>query len=330
MPGGYAEGWRPRVGIALQPSTTGIAATRKMLWREFNMEATKSSQPEAFDNGTPDNVLAHSQGAIEASGGFNFPLSADEIDEALALVVQGGVTPTTPTSGVYNRVYVPGATEQITIEQDDGARYWQGLGFTGDTIRIAGGVNTRNVVTVGLFGNDVVDLGSSALDSLTDRTPELIQGWETRFFADALGDTPGTTEMAGKVATWEINVNRNRSRLYGANNSQAAVGTPSGTLEVSGNFRMLAFGTPAKTMYDAWRANTLRLLRFHFGGNKTITSTYKKEVIVDIPCALTAVPRGNMDQNVRVYDFNWTYVRDPALGAGVKFTTQNARATLFA
>lgn len=308
---------------------TPVAATRKLYWREPVLTRERAPRWHRFATGTRDNVRASSNGPVIVGGSGSLPLSASEIIELLLLGVQGGVTPTQPDSvgapNVRLWTFKPGNTlESATVEWDDGARAWREAGVRVNSLTFEGNVREESKVNFELFGTVMAQ--NALTGALADRTPDFIEGWETKVYIDALGATPGTTVQAGSLINWSVKLNNNLGRKYFADNSNAAGGVTIGALGVEASFTFEASEPEALTEFNNWDAATKRLIRLEFGQNETIQTTFKKFVTLDLPGAWSAVDLGQTDEGTRVYSFSYGYVYDTVLAAGLQIRAQNNRA----
>lgn len=254
-------------GLESTPGTA-VAATRKMYLREPSLSRERAPRVHRFATGTRDNVRAYTNGPITASGSFSMPLSAAEILETLAITVQGGVSPTTPSGATNARLFTfkpTGSISSMTMEWDDGARVWEGVGMRGNSMTIAGSAMEENTVTVDLFGTDVTT-GGSLTGALTERTPTFFEGWQTRMYIDAFAGTPGTTPIPGLLRNWSVQVNNNLGRVYTADNTLAANRITSGELDITATLTFDAYASQTATEFANWDATTLRMLRLEFLG----------------------------------------------------------------
>jgi hypothetical protein len=246
-----------------------------------------------FMTGTRDNVRSISLGSEEVSGGGEFPLSADEIIEPLLIGVNGGVTPTTPTGATNGRLWTfkPGTTlDSMTMEWFDGVRTWQGAGVQVNSLTIAGNVRSRNTVTMDLFAQRLVSTGGLS-GSPTDRTPSVIQGFETRAYVDAAGVPPGSSLIPGQLVNWSVALNNQLGREYTADNTRNANNINIGALQIEGaTFLMRGIPASVATEFANWRAGTLRTIRLEFGNNDAITGETPVNEVQTV--TLTGTPAG--------------------------------------
>jgi hypothetical protein len=321
------ELWRStfQIGKETTPGTT-VAATRRMYFEpDSKLSRERAARPHRFATGTRDNVRAFTLGPTTVGGSLKLPLSASEIIELLLMGVKGGVTPTgagTPKLWTFT----PGTSlDPATIEWNDGARVWEAGGCYVNKLKIAGNVKEETSVEAELFG---INLASSALTgSLTERTPDFIEGWETRLFVDDLGDTPGTTQVTGTLLNWEVEIDNQLGRKYFAANTLNVGAITSGELGIKAKLTFEASAAAAATEFSNWDGATERLVRLDFGNNEVIDGSDLKFVTVDVPGAWDAFDLGGSDEGTRTYELGLQYVYDPTNAFGLQIRAQNARAT---
>lgn len=321
------ELWRSyfQIGKETTPGA-GVAATRKMYFDKDNSSFTKEQAPRPYkiSTGTRDNVRAFTLGNAVVGGSVAMPLSASEIIELLLMTVKGGVTPTgAGTAKLWT--FIPGETlEPATVEWLDGARPWEVNGVYGNTLKIEGSVEGEATVTSDLFGLSLA--ATTMTPALTDRTPDFIEGWETSIYIDALGGTPGSTQVSNTIINWSIELGNGLERKYFAQNTKDAGAITIGELEIKAKLLLEAAASPALTEFDNWNAATERLVRFEFGENEVIDGSDKKFITVDMPGAWDAVSLGSTDKNTRAYELSLQYVYDLTNAYGLQIRAQNARS----
>lgn len=251
---------------------TPVAATRIAYFNaDGTLSRTRDSRPHRFAVGRRDNVLAHTLGPVQAGGSVGLPVSGSEMAELLAIGVRGSVSPTTPTGATTGRrrVYKPGDLDSATCEWDDGARTWQAAGVRADQIQIQGAANDTNMLTATLFAT-ALELGSLT-GALSSRVPSFMEGFQTLFFLDAFGASPGTTQIPGVLRNWQVQLSNNLARIYTADNRNAARRVVSGQLDVTAQFTFDAYPSQAASEFANWDAGTKRTARLAFlGPNGTI------------------------------------------------------------
>lgn len=327
--------WKGKVQIGKEAVPgTSVAATRILYSQNPTLTRTRKSNPKTFMTGTRDNVRAHRLGPVEAGGTLMMDMDSAEILELLLLGVKGGVTPTTPSGGTTSKLwtFVPsgaGTLDSATIEWFDGANAWQGKGMRVDELKIAGSVTGDNTVTGTLFGTDVVTLGSLT-GSLTERTPDYFEGWETKLYIDDFGSTPGTTNIAGTLIDWSIDLKNNLARKYTADNTLSANSVNSGTIDITAQFKFEAVAADAVTEFTNWDGQVDRVVRLEFGQNKVLEAALKSFVTIDIPGAWSTVDLTQSDAGTRVFQFGLQYVYEPTvIAGGLQIQCQNLRTTAY-
>lgn len=324
------EIWREQVQWGVEVTAgTAVAATRIMYFEQFRLAPALDPRVHEFDTGTRDAVRSVTKGPLTLAGSGSQPLSADEIIEPLLITVKGAVTPTTPSAGVYLWTFTPTSAlpDAATMEWDNGAQAVRGAGMRGNSLTISGSVNAPNMVNLDLFG---IAFDVNALTgSLAARTPTILEGWETALYLESgLGGTPGTTLISNTLINWNIPFSNNLARKFYANNQNRTSAVTIGRMGLSGSVTFEAAASQSATEMTNWLANssTPRLLRFEFGQNTTIASTYKKFVKVDVPCYITTIDLGGNDNGTRTYAMNFQYVYDSTNAFGVRFQVQNGRS----
>lgn len=324
------ELWRStfQFGKETTPGTP-VAATRKMYFMTDGSRLSREREPRAhrFATTTRDNVRAFTLGSTVVGGTLELPLSASEVIELLLTTIKGGVTPTgAGTAKLWT--FTPGTSlDAATIEWHDGARAWQASGCYGNKLTIAGSVEAENKVTCEIFGLAMVL--NALTGSLTERTPDFIEGWETKLFVDAFGGTPGSTQVTGTLINWNVEISNQLERKYFAANTLNAGAIPIGELDVKAKLTFEAAASAAATEFSNWDGATKRLVRLFFGDNEVIESTDKKFVTVDIPGAWEAFDLGGSDKGTRTYELSLQYVYDVTNAFGLQIRAQNARTAAF-
>jgi hypothetical protein len=193
------EIWRSVFAMGLE-STEGVAvaATRKMYFMpDGALSITRDPRVHRYATGTRDNVRAYTNGPIQAAGSVSIAASADESLELFNIGLSASPVITTPSGATNTRLhtYKPSDLASATVEWNDGKRVWQGAGYRADTLTIAGADNGDFTIAADLFGTNVAS--GTATTGLTDRTPHIIEGWQSRIYVDAFTGTPGTTVVTG-------------------------------------------------------------------------------------------------------------------------------------
>ncbi len=306
---------------------TGVAATRRLyLDPDGKLTGERDIRIHKFQTGTPDNVRAATLGAQKAAGTISLPLSASELIEWLLITMKGNVSPSTP-GGTTPRLwtFVPSTTlDSATVEWHDGACAWEANGVYGSSLKIAGAVDGENKVSLDLFATQLVTTTMTA--ALTERVPDFIEGWESKLYIDNLGATPGTTNVAGTLLSWDYEFKRAMDRKYTADNTTAANKVSQGEIDITCKLVFEAAAAQAATEFTNWGAGTKRLVRLEFGQNEVIETTYKKFVTVDIPGVWTAIDLGGSGGGTRQYELTLQYIYDPTNAFSTQIRCQNARS----
>lgn len=247
---------------------SAVAATRIVYYNpDGTLSRTRAPRPHPFAVGRRDNTLAYTSGPIMAAGSVGLPVSAEEALELFLIGLQGGVTPTTPTGAVAGRqwVFKPSASlDSATLEWDDGARGWKGLGTRVDQLTIAGAVADTNMITASLFSTDVQQ--GSLTGSLSQRVPTFLEGWQTRLYMDPFGSAAGTTPIPSLMRNWSVQLQNGLGRVYTADNTLATNRIVTGQLGVTAKLTFDANPSQALTEFNNWDATIKRTVRLEFVG----------------------------------------------------------------
>lgn len=325
--------WQEKVQVGKETVLgTGVPATRIAYYETVSTTKSRANRTHRFKTGTRDNQRAVTQGPTEAGGQVKLPIHPDELLELLLVTVQGGVAPTVPGGGTLTKrwTFKPSATlDSMTLERNDGSKVSRLLGVRGAAMSIDGSVDGDSTATFDLYATDRDDTFGSLTGSLTERNPPFLEGWQTNFYVDALGATPGTTKITDLLVDWSIKLNNNMSRVYAAGNTQAALGTIAGEMDLTLDNTFLAESSAAATFLTNWLAGTPKLLRYEFISPTLIETTFYKKVTIDIP-GYWADPDFNKEsQNVRAYGAPMDYIYDSTLGAGIVIACDGVKATAF-
>lgn len=328
------ELWRAVAAIGKQTDpNVAVPATRRLYVRNPMLTKEADSRPHPFATGTRDNVRAHTKGPFRAGGSCELPASANELVEPLLMTVNGGVTPTQPdvlnAPTAYRWLFKPGEVlDAVTLEYKDGARDFQGIGYHGNSITIAGSVGDENIATMDLFGRDRVL--NALTGGLAQRVPTFHEGWETELYIDPFGDTPGTTLITDALISWNVEFNNQMGRKYFGQNTKVARGITTGEMQATASIVFEAASAAALDMLNAWEADELMTLVLKFGQNNNLGGTVDEMVAVTVPGAWTTHDASGEDEGTRTYEMELTYVYEPTLAAGIQFELINERATAYA
>jgi hypothetical protein len=316
-----------QVGKETTPGTP-VPATRKV-YGTGSLTRNRAIHMVEEQTGTRAMSIGGKVRAVVAGGSFVQSLSADEIIEPLLMGVQGSVTPTTvDVSAKLWTFKATGATiDTATVEWFDGQRDWQQTGVNVDTISIAGKVDTDTTVTVGFFGREMVT--NTQTPALADRTIDIIEGWETQLFIDALGATPGTTNIPGTLLDWKVDFSNNMMRKYFADNTTATGAVILGKIGLKVELTLEA-DAAALAEYTNRETAVQRLIRLQFGNNILIGSTTAKKLVsIDVPCVCGAIDLTPVENGTAVYKFTYEYMNDVTNGFPLQVRCQNLRATAY-
>jgi hypothetical protein len=317
-----------QVGKETTPGTS-VPATRKMYYDTAGsrLTRTQAARPRKFATGTRDNVRAFTLGPQVVGGTLVQPLSASEIVELLLMTIEGGMTPTGAGAAKLWTATPGTALDAQTVEWYDGARGWEAAGCHGNKLKITGNVRDDTIVTCELFGRSQVQ--ATITPALGDRTPDFIEGWETKLYIDAFLGTPGATVVPGTLINWDVEIDNMLARKFWADNTNAAGGVVIGELGVKAKLLFEAAPAVALTEFNNWVAATKRLVRIEFGQNVVISGADKLFVTVDIPGAWEAVDLGGTDEGTRAYEMSLQYIYDTTNLFGLQIRAQNARTAAY-
>lgn len=314
------------IGVETTPNTP-VASTRLMYFTpESKLTRERAARPHRFATGTRDNVRAFTLGPQMVGGTLAMPLSASEIVEFLLMTLNGTVTPTGATARLWT--FTPGTTlDFTTLRWHDGARPWRASGVYGNKLKISGNVKEQTTVECEVMG---MSLAQQALTGgLTARTPDFIEGWETRLYIDAFGGTAGSTQVTGTLINWEVEIDNQLAAKHFAENTNAVQAVTVGELEVKAKLLFEAAPAAALTEFNNWDAATRRLVRLYFGNNVLISGSDYYFVTVDIPGAWEAVDLGQTDENTRAYELSLQYIYDTTNSYGLQIRAQNIRTAAY-
>jgi hypothetical protein len=264
------ETWRDVLQVGRETTYgTAVAATRKVYVEEPSLTRELAVHPHRFATGTRDNQRAVTLGATTAAGQVRIPVSGDELLEWLEITFGAGVV-TTPAGATNARrhTYKPGSTSppSMTIERNDGARVMRATGVMTNQLTVAGNVRESNNATFDLFAAEYIPWAGPLTGSLADRTPDFLEGWQTKAYLDAFGGTAGTTLVSSSVLNWSVTVANGLGRKYYAGNTRATGGIVTGPLEITAQLTLEAAPAIAATELTNWDTSVLRLLRLEFTG----------------------------------------------------------------
>lgn len=277
------EIYRSVVNVGKQVSAhAAVPATRRVYVMSPSVTRERESRPKAFATGDRMPVRAHRSGPAIVAGSIQTGCVADELLEWLEATFGAGVV-TTPAGATNARrhTYTPGDPSYITVEHNDGANLWQGIGVRCNGMNVSLSVAGEVTVDFPLFGLERQPLPVMTA-GLTERTPPTTEGWEARFYIDALGGTPGTTRVDDVLAAADISFTNNLGRKYLASNRREASKLPAGVIGLTGSLRMEASEAQALTEYTNWEADTYRLFRLEIGNNDVIDAGTNEQQTITI------------------------------------------------
>lgn len=328
MPG---EVWRSviRAGKETTPGTA-VVPTRKMYWDAFSLTPTRDSRPVRVATGTRDNVRGHTQGPFAVGGSLTTRISPAEVDELLELAIDGTPAVTTPSGGTLarQRVYTPDDTSSATIQMNDGAALWTASGVRANSMTLDGSVDGETNLSFDLFGSSFATLGALT-GSVTDRNVFYLESWQATFSMAPFGSSTYTT-YPNLVFAYNVTVGNNLGRVYTLNNTLNANRTSTGLIDITASLTFDASDAQAQQVITDWQADGRRVIRLTFlGTTADIEAGQTSMFQIELPGAWTAPDMTGETQSVRSYAQPMQYIYDSVLGAGIKITTINGRATIW-
>lgn len=323
------ELWRNVMQIGKETTAgTRVAATRKMFVKmdgsQLNYE--REVRQHRFAVGSRSNVRAATAGVTQVSGSAEVPLSSEEIIELLLMGVEGGVTPTGASPYVWT--FTPGNTlDSVTLEWDDAGNVWEAGGIRVNQLTFSGNVSGEASVSADLIGLNFAT--STLTGSLTDRVPQIIEGWEAAMAIDSFGGTAGTTAVTGTLINWDVQISNEITRKYFASNDDDAAALAIGAVEVTATLTFEADASASATEWSNFDGVTQRLVQLEFGQNDVISGADKHYVQLNLPGAWTAVDLGGSDEGTRTYELTLSTIYDGTNAYQLEIICQNARASAY-
>jgi hypothetical protein len=316
------ELWRSiwQAGKEVTPGTA-VAATRRLYVSSDDSTITgpnPTTTEHKFAVGRRDNTLARTRGMNQPGGAFKMALSPDECLEFYAM----GLAPSAaPSGGVFT--FTPGNTspDAGTLRVNDGANVWISAGTHVSELTWSGNKNKGSELSGTLFSMSSV--AGALTGSLTDRSPEFYEGWETQLFIDAFEGTPGTTAVDLILASWDVKFSNKLERLMFADNTRNASGISVQEYDLTAQFTFHAKPAATVTELTNAAAETGRLVQLVFGQTGETTK-------LTIPGFWTAEDLGQKEQGVRTYRMTLGYVYDPTNAYGFQVAVESARAGVWA
>lgn len=326
------ELWRSVFAIGLESTPgTAVAATRKQYYMpDSNLSISRDAHVHRYATGTRDNVRAYTNGPIQAGGSITIAASADESLELFSMGVSGSPVITTPSGATNTRLhtYKPADLASATLEWNDGKRVWQGAGMRINTLTVAGADNGDFTLAGDLFGTTVVS--GTATTGLTDRTPTILEGWQSRIYVDAFTGTPGTTVVTGFMTNWSVSINNNLGRVYTSDNTLNANRVIAGELDITASITVDADSAQAITEFNNWSTAVGRMVRLEFQDETGfIEGAFRRFIRIDIPGNWTAVNLGASGDGIRHYELSFQSVYQSTLAAMVQVQVQCPRTQAF-
>ena len=258
---------------------------------------------------------------------------------AITLAAPGNGTrfaPASAPSGANLWVFKPGQVlDTQTMEWYDGYNPWQARGCKAEELKFTGDIKADTKLDAQVWARELATANTvppfaAVTAGLPDRTPNFIQGWEARLYADPLGATPGTTVMPGTMTMWDVTIKNNMGRKYFADNTQATGAIVLGELMVQASIT-LEGNANAMAEYANWDAATKRLLRIELGNNGAGigTTALKPRMLIDVPGSWTAVDLTPEDNGTKAFKLTYDYVYDVTNAFGVAVSVYSSRGVAY-
>ena len=167
-----------------------------------------------------------------------------------------------------------------SVEYFEGFRRWIMVNSLVDTLSINGAVSGEITVASDFVAKDRADLTTVAEPIQTN--PHPTQGWETEFYIDDLGGTPGTTGVSGTLLEFEISLMNQIARDYRADNTQETHGFTRGRRYVDSTV-VLEFNSKSYVEYENFLGENKRMVHLALGQNKTIDGNATERLTLTLP-----------------------------------------------
>ena len=335
----HGELWRRQFAVGKEVTAgVPVAATRRVYLQDASPQDTREPTVHEFDTGDVNRIRAVTLGPVQAGGGASMQMSADELVEWALVGYQGGVTATTPMGATNNRLwtFVPTtALDSLSLEFDNGAGLFVMPGTRVNQFTFSANVTGPATVALDLFGTGVNTLGAFA--SVAQRDIRFLQGYQMRFYVNNAGTanwgtTVAPTELPGTLMNYQVQVNRNLSRVYTADNSLAANAVILQTLNVTATYTVKAASASVAAELSAYTAESNRLVRVsHIGpvSETGMDAGTSRTVDIDVAGKWTGRQLSGNDQGVATYQFNMQGQYDSVVAFTTRLRCLNARASAF-
>ena len=305
---------------------TAVAATRE--W--FGMGRIQDRSPEPSmrvqERASYDSVHNAERPIEDFEWTFEGGLDLDDVIEQLLMSVKRGVTPTTPVGTVRLWTFNPDNTAPATatLRWDAAGDVYLAPYAMADSIEFSGGVSGGDV-TVRLAGPCKDMTPGSAITAIADTVSRVVQGWESRFYIDAFGATPFTTQKDAELISWRVRLTNALTRFRGATNARTFTRLARQRRVVESEF-VVDMATTALAEIVNKRASTKRIVAVRLGDNDLIEGAYNKKLDLVVPGAYTTSEIGE-DAGVSTVRFAHRAVYDPTAATAFRAVVQNTRAT---
>lgn len=310
-------------------------ATRKVYGQSIDFQDGREGRVYEFATGGREQARAMTLGPENPDGQIVIPMSADELLEWWDVGIAGGVTPSTPdaANAPTARLWVhkpSNVVGSLTMERDDGAVQRNALGVRVNEYTLEGSAGGDNLLTMALMGTTYPN--AALTGALTDRVPTFMEGWQTNFYLDAFGGTPGTTLISDVLINWRVQIANNAQRKRAARNAQSASGVNLGKFAVTATLTLEAAATQVGTELTNRSNVTGRLARLEFMGpaGELGTGLYSRRfVTIDLPGRWGAVNLEGEDGGTRVYEFTMHALYDPTNAYSLQIRSNNTRTAMY-
>lgn len=252
---------------------------------------------------------------------FQGGLDLDDVVEQLKMAVNSAITPT--GAGPYVWTFTPGNTlASATLEWDASGEEYEMNGCMCDSFALSGDANGDDVQLE--MSGPGKQRSTTTMTSLSDHATNVVQGWELKLYIDALGGTPGTTELATTLIRWNIEVQNGLARKRRGDNTRYIAGLARGRRMLTGSI-LAEMNSSTLTEITNQEAVTERLIRLELGNNVDAGGG-NYYMYIDVPCVLRTHTIED-DAEITVVSFDFTSLYDTTNAFAYRFTVQNARSS---
>jgi hypothetical protein len=304
---------------------TPVAATRQ--WYGHGMIQDVSPDPSMREEERASYDMHF--GAEKAIEDFDWSYEggldvADVIEQLRAAMDDAKNAGTLGAAGEWSWPFTPGAVlSSLSLELDAGGDVYKSAYAMCDTIEFSGGV-TGGDVMVKMGGPCKDRVGASVLTGVGSHSTVVQQGWETKFFLDALGAAPMTTAIDGQLISWNWKISNGLERFRGSANSRLFTKIIRKRRVVESEW-VVEMAAQANTEITNKRAVTRRIAGVRIGDNVLINGVTKYRLDLIASGAFVSEPIAESG-GVSTVQFKHKSVYDTANAFAYKAIVQNARA----